>query len=718
MTGDFSRDTFNRQHRFARVLMQQGRVLLDADWNEQTSILLHYLRTLAADIIGPRGGPGDGFKIVCDDAYPCDFVIAWGHYYVDGILCENEPLRRCPPGAEVRPLRYTSQPDYPLKKEDEARLEKDTPYLVYLDVWERHLTHVEEAHIREVALGGADTATRARVVCQVKVATKPKDAPADVSCAEWLRRVTAEGPRCLRARARVAAPSEDPCIIPPEARYRGAENQLYRVEIHDGGSAAAANCGATFKWSRDNGSVVMAIQTLQGAIATLDSLGPDARRGLAEGASVEIVDDDSALRFAPRPLVKVEAVDPVRFQATLGVPEGVELPVFDEHATTHPMLRRWDQDGGALPVREGKWIDLEDGVQIYFEPGGAYRTGDYWLIPARRATGDVIWPAESGADGDRPAALPPHGIDHHVAPLARISVDGTGTVSCEADCRCTFDPICGPAAQAPAEAPAIDSLTATPPVTDTCAGSRVSFSAAVRGDAPLRFSWDFGDGTRSTAVTPSHHYSREGAFTVGLSVSNAAGEAVRTLDVRVTPCARDEPAAVFFPLNGSALAEAQIQVLERNLGIVRAAFAGNATARATIVGVAAREETRPAELATARAVAVQKYYLDKGIEPNRLATGEPVIDADPNVPAAQKRRVDTRVSRLSGPSNGENRLAILRRIDGVGEKRAELLLAAGHDTPAAVAALSADEIRRLLGVSESAAEEILASARKVAEETR
>lgn len=32
-------------------------------------------------------------------------------------------------------------------------------------------------------------------------------------------------------------PDTRPCIISPEARYRGAENQLYRVEIHGNGSA-------------------------------------------------------------------------------------------------------------------------------------------------------------------------------------------------------------------------------------------------------------------------------------------------------------------------------------------------------------------------------------------------------------------------------------------------------------------------------------------------
>ena len=47
MKGDFTRDTFDASNHFTRVLMQQGRVQLDADWNEQTAILLHYLQSLA-----------------------------------------------------------------------------------------------------------------------------------------------------------------------------------------------------------------------------------------------------------------------------------------------------------------------------------------------------------------------------------------------------------------------------------------------------------------------------------------------------------------------------------------------------------------------------------------------------------------------------------------------------------------------------------------------
>jgi hypothetical protein len=64
-----------------------------------------------------------------------------------------------------------------------------------------------------------------------------------------------------------------------------------------------------------------------------------------------------------------------------------------------------------------------------------YRTGDYWLIPARTATGDVEWPGDVGD----PEAQPPHGIDQHYAPLAIVE---NGEVALEGDCRCSFPSQC------------------------------------------------------------------------------------------------------------------------------------------------------------------------------------------------------------------------------------------------------------------------------------
>lgn len=248
MKGDFSRETFDTVKHFSRVLQQQGRVQLDADWNEQAAILLHYVRTLAADLIGPFAGPRDssGFEIT-SGANTDDFTIGAGRYYVDGILCENE-----------QPTSYKAQKDFPILPQ---QLTPGTEYVVYLDVWERHITALEDDDIREKALGGPDAATRTQVVWQVKLddgkdkIDEKKSLPASNgktvrdTWASWIARWQSPQLGCLRARVDRSEDSKDPCLTAPEAKYRGQENQLYRVEIHQGGSAGEA----TFKWSRDNG---------------------------------------------------------------------------------------------------------------------------------------------------------------------------------------------------------------------------------------------------------------------------------------------------------------------------------------------------------------------------------------------------------------------------------------------------------------------------------
>src|SRR3954463_3384953 len=57
MKGDFSRLTFRPERRYTGVRMQQGRVQLDADWNEQIDIQAHGARSALAHVIGAAGGP-------------------------------------------------------------------------------------------------------------------------------------------------------------------------------------------------------------------------------------------------------------------------------------------------------------------------------------------------------------------------------------------------------------------------------------------------------------------------------------------------------------------------------------------------------------------------------------------------------------------------------------------------------------------------------------
>lgn len=450
MKADFSRETFDKGKHYASVLMQQGRVQVDADWNEQQAIMLHRMETTAADVIGISGGPANdaGFEIFTDpkklddqdrkylearfgslpadkrpvdlsDSFelttPGDFFISRGRYYVDGILCENENV-----------AIFTQQPDLP-----GAEPLTTGTYIVYLDVWLRHITALDDPVIREIALGGgADTCARTKVVWQVRLARENE-----------LEELTSASNGRLSAKAEPVL-TEDP-LLPSGARYQGIENQLYRVEIHQAGSSGSI--APTFKWSRDNGSVVTAIEidkdgkpNVTGNKVVVQSLGPDRVLWFAADQWIEIVDDSTELRGEPGPLLQIDTVD-ARTITLKQAPDPSKIG-------SHPKIRRWDQGATAtergvditLEDRLGQPIfqSLEDGVEVSFSDG-AYKAGDYWLIPARTATGDIEWPVDAH---NNPIAQPPLGIKHHYCRLAEIVVDG-GRFTSVNDLRESFNPM-------------------------------------------------------------------------------------------------------------------------------------------------------------------------------------------------------------------------------------------------------------------------------------
>jgi Family of unknown function (DUF6519) len=437
--GDFSRDTYDPFRHFSRVLMQQGRVQLDADWNEQVSIFWHYLRGLARHIGSEHWGPLSngvrGFKIA-QNAGKDDLEIGPGAYYVMGTLCENRD----------RELLYSQQYGYPFP--DSIAIEDiqgGIGYLAYLDVWERHLTYVEDDYVREVALGGPDTASRAKIVWQVKLKEIRDMTNVDFKndyrfFLKELGESRKPGSGLLRARAKKGEDQSDPCLVAPESSYRGAENQLYRVEIHQGGRAGEA----TFKWSRENGAAVFPVREIAGSLITLEHLGRDSRFGLNPDDWVEIVDDHYALKGKALPLLQVEGIDHENMAVTLKTTPALDVDGIEDR---HPYLRRWDHtadaDDWAVRVVESNgeenedWMLLEDGVQVQFPGTGEaavppmYNTGDYWIIPARTATGDVQWPQEeqNAGDGPLPGRLSPHGVIHYYAPLAIVAVDANGDIS-------------------------------------------------------------------------------------------------------------------------------------------------------------------------------------------------------------------------------------------------------------------------------------------------
>ena len=439
MKGDFTRDTFDLEKHFTRVLMQQGRVQVDADWNEQVSIFTEAIRSLAKDLIGPHGGPGPkpGFKILKDSSTgsgASPFTIGKGVYYVDGIRVENTTEK----------VGYYDQLDYRINPSRGQLPNGDC--VVYLDVWERFVSFAEEPAIAEVALLGPDTCGRAQLVWQVKVlqigAGGPAtEGPQTVDLGEMLSRVIPK----MKAVAAKPLASAEPCATSPDARYRGLENQLYRVEIHDvtgqsrdGGTLS----NVTFKWSRENGSVVFPVKNISGDNVTLAHLGRDPRFGLKVGDWVELVDDDIVLLEMAQPLRKVMGVDPAKMEVTLDPLPPASTFQFDPKKSG--LLRRWDQkesaaaklNDGALNVEEGKPLAIEDGIEVTFTDRTAtYRRGDYWLIPARTATGDIEWPRDLAGNA---SSAPPRGIIHHYAPLALGEFTGTA-FTVEKDLRFAFE---------------------------------------------------------------------------------------------------------------------------------------------------------------------------------------------------------------------------------------------------------------------------------------
>jgi hypothetical protein len=447
MKGDFTRNTFDRTKHYRSVRMQQGRVQLDADWNEQMDIASDRIETEALDLIGPSGGPlhHDGFHLVAalaalsadEQARPenqsppvlapvapkGDFYISGGRYYVDGILCQNEHI-----------VPFTQQPDLP----DTKPLSQSGVYVAYLDVWPRHVNALDDPLLREVALGGPDTGTRAKNIAQVKL-LRVGNAGANFNClsaaADWNALIAPSSAR-LRARTQPSAVSNNPCIIEPGAGYRRLENQLYRVEIHKAGPVGTA----TFKWSRDNGSIVTSWLGQNVAELTVGNIGRDAVLRFSGGQWVELTDDTHELNGRPGTLVRLIKAEGqvLTIDSTTAIPPG---PIALADFPLNPRVRRWDSATGVDPVTipgggSGGYLALEDGIEIRFQAGAIHNTGDYWLIPARTATGDIEWPGPSNA----PLSLLPHGIQHHYCRLAVLDFNGT-TFTKVTDCRELFPPL-------------------------------------------------------------------------------------------------------------------------------------------------------------------------------------------------------------------------------------------------------------------------------------
>lgn len=391
MSGDYSRFTFDPRNNYSGVLLQQGRVLLDQDWNAQSAMTSRSLRAAVVDVLGRvfLAMPG-AFKIVSDGRG--GLMIGRGRIYVDGLAADNHGTGPLVWDAVLdeqygeESISYIQQPYLPAAPELPR---SGGPYLVYLDVWQREVTVAEDLDLADPALGGADTTTRLQTVWQVKLreaSSARAKRPPDGDCK--------------------FTPAPSRLSVAPGA-YTGLENHLYRVEVHDGGEAGAA----TFKWSRDNASIVVrVIQVIDSLHLVVQSVGSHILSEFSGGDLIEITDDARELAGLPGELRHIKAVDNPTSTFTLDAPLGPGLFLTEQNgvpdAKRHMRVRQWQGSGAIENVASP--IDLENGIAIHFDNDGCFRPGDYWLILARVANRHI----------EMLDHAPPRGIHHHIARLA------------------------------------------------------------------------------------------------------------------------------------------------------------------------------------------------------------------------------------------------------------------------------------------------------------
>ncbi|MEN6375930.1 MAG: DUF6519 domain-containing protein [Smithella sp.] len=319
--------------------------------------------------------------------------IGKGRFYVDGLLVENESII------------------------DVAQPSKSGLHLAYLDVWTRHICADEDKTLLEPALGGPDTTSRIKTEWQLRCQylgaqnAFTLDEIRKRYCGVWPQLSSPEVTDYWQLPLGTGRMKID------SANFTRTENQLYRVEVHtgnfnDNGEATTLK----FKWSRDNGSVVATVKDINTTTKAVTLADADLKiqNAFSDANFIEICDELCSRTNTPGYLVSADMSLIRDGKITLKENWGYERSAAALEAPI--IVRRWDG------VQSANNFELEDGLTVAFDTGDVYyRSGDYWLIPART---DAIIGWENNV------SQPAHGIEHHFAAVALI-IKETGKCSFE-----------------------------------------------------------------------------------------------------------------------------------------------------------------------------------------------------------------------------------------------------------------------------------------------
>jgi hypothetical protein len=485
MPSDLSKTSDDLRQHYKAVVMQQGRVLLDRDFNALQEIINGRIAADALDEIGPCGTPDDGFAISLlpvgwsgpsgwsySAPNPLDFLISPGTMYVGG-----QRFVLPVPDTGQPPWSYFHQPDW-INPDDPAAF-GSTPFsgpaheFVYLYAFEQEVGAIEDSDLLDVALGGPDTTQRVRLMGRVlRMPVAATDCAGALAEAEndWLQKGFLFDPVTMRLRPLAALqvsftslPStSNPCDPVAQGGYLGAENQLIRAQVSD----PVLKGQARLLWGYDNASFLYRVTVKpDGQTLLLNQAPVDAFHCPKPGQVVEVLRTAAILGTEPdvtdptgqRTIVRcvAEATGMVATVATYSNSDNTVVLKLDSplQSDPNPMFLRVWQGQQTFDPSSSQPITLVDptdqtspGIQVTVTIpadgvlGGALPVGAFWMIAVRPSTPQAVYPERFLT-----SPQPPDGPRQWVCPLAVLEWNDAGLAQIH-DCRRPFYPLTGPRA--------------------------------------------------------------------------------------------------------------------------------------------------------------------------------------------------------------------------------------------------------------------------------
>jgi|APLak6261659701_1056019.scaffolds.fasta_scaffold00006_2 hypothetical protein len=442
MKTQISRDSFDRTKRYSTVFQQMGRMLTDDDWNILAQMVKERLDDVLRDIIGSGSPARRGILKKQPDGTQ---VLQWGYAYVDGVVAEVRPDPAgdlVDPKDLIYPGNYDKQIDFP-DAPAIPLLVRD--YLLYLDVWERSVTVLEDDSLRDPGLHGADTCTRSQTMAQVKwcpvavngVKVNPEDPSQNPG----------KGNALLTLMLRQGNTDLDPCD-PCADELKLQErvgNYLFRVEVHDViYDTKGLPQEVTLKWSSENGAEQYEAADLPPGFAssqwtyelfsftTEKHLGKHlhnntnwspSRANLSSGYPVNLPGDKPFVRRWDGYCVLVrESLSGVWALKNVGSDRGIRLSATNS-ADAHGHVT----EGASVTINLDAitlQLDLQDKQLL---------AGDFWYAPVREAVDQAGKVLLNNAE--------PHGILHRYLTLALVNSGSITAVNANSCRQMGFPPL-------------------------------------------------------------------------------------------------------------------------------------------------------------------------------------------------------------------------------------------------------------------------------------